>query len=732
MMVWMKCHARSAFLLGCVILPGAPAVARTSAAAGAAGPADVVVHGRAWGTDEPVASPITVLAGDELAHRRQGGLGETLAGLPGIHLDAFGGGASRPVIRGQTLPRIEILSDGANVFDAASVSPDHAIGTDPLLLDAIEIRRGPAAVRYGGNALNGAIDLIDGKVPRAIPAGGLGGASEVRYGTGDREKTVVGRITAGLGGFALHAEGSRRAAADYDVPDRFQRGRLRDSFAESASYGAGASWITANGYVGAAFTRQTTTYGLPGHSHEGGVCHTHSLDLHCTAHGFIEHPFAGFDDALPATIDLRSDRIDVRADYDRLVPGLDHLRLRYSHTDYAHRELDGAVVFSRYANKVHDGRVELTHVPLFGFTGTLGAQYTNGVFSGLDYSDAHRSSQVDRYRTENVGIFLSERRAFGRLDVEIAARRDWRRLNVVKPRWQDAIFEEDRADPELTRLFRARHDRFYANNFPPSRTNPFSASIGATWHFDDGYSAGLSIARSQRAPGVRELYARSNNLATNSYEVGLARTFSYRGMLPQSDANLVETARSLDLTFSKQGGATEFEIGMFHKDIDDYVFARLIDTDGRNRFLFYTAADVRFTGIDGQVSHRVDARSRVTLFGDYVHSDLTSEADNLPRIPPARLGTRYAYADGPVSADLEYYRTFAQRRVASYETRTPGYDMLNATVAYRVDMGAARGVEFYVRGTNLTDQLAFAHTSFVKDQSPLRGRSVAVGMRHRF
>ncbi len=693
---------------------------------------DIVVTGLSQKDGGQVALPMTILAGDELAHRRQGGLGETLAGLPGVHLDNFGGGASRPVIRGQTLPRIEILSDGANVFDAASVSPDHAIGTDPLLLDAIEIQRGPAAVRYGGNALNGAINLIDGKVPKAMPAGGLTRASEVRYGTGDGEKTVVGRVTAGIGRFAVHAEGARRTSEDYDVPDAYGSDRLRDSFAQAASYGAGASWIASKGYIGAAYTRQTSRYGLPGHSHDGGVCHTHRLDLHCTAHGRIVHPFEGIDDSLPATIDLHSDRIDVRADYDRLLPGLEHVRLRFSHTDYAHQEFDGPVIFSRYTNAVHDGRLELTHVPVLGFTGTLGAQYTNGLFSGLDVSSPNPSLRVNRYRTENTGVFLSERRSFGRLDVEVAARKDWRRLNVVKPFWRDVIFADDLGDPELEREFRERHDRFYARNFPPSRVNPFSASIGATWRFDDGYSAGLSLGRSQRAPGVRELYARNNNLATNSFEVGLARTSIFGGLLPLADPNLVETARSIDLSFTRTGGATEFEVGVFHKDIDDYVFARLISSDGKNRFLFYTPADVRFSGIDGQISHRFGRGSRITIFGDYVDADLTSENDTLPRIPPGRLGARYAFVRGPVAADVEYHHTFRQGRVASYETPTAGYDMLNATVAYRFDIQPGRGVELYVRGTNLTDQLALAHTSFVKDQSPLRGRSVAIGMRHRF
>ena len=132
----------------------------------------------------------------------------------------------------------------------------------------------------------------------------------------------------------------------------------------------------------------------------------------------------------------------------------------------------------------------------------------------------------------------------------------------------------------------------------------------------------------------------------------------------------------------------------------------------------------------------------MTVFGDYVRAKMESGDDrNLPRIPPGRLGARYEGNWGPLSADLEYYRTFAQNRVATYRTAlgatvreapTDGYNMLNATIAYRFDLGLGKSVEFYARGTNLTNELAFSHTSFVKDQSPLRGRSVTFGMRHQF
>src|SRR5690606_2611472 len=115
---------------------------------------------------------------------------------------------------------------------------------------------------------------------------------------------------------------------------------------------------------------------------------------------------------------------------------------------------------------------------------------------------------------------------------------------------------------------------------------------------------------------------------------------------------------------------------LFYQDVDDYVFARLIETETEtgvpHNFLIYTAAKARFAGIDGQVSYQFTPASRITVFGDYVDAKLKSEDDNLPRIPPGRLGARYEGNWGPLSADLEYYRTFGQDRVASYETTTDG------------------------------------------------------------
>src|SRR5690606_17634225 len=102
--------------------------------------------------------PADVLDGSALVLAREATLGTTLSGLPGVHADTFGAGASRPVIRGQTAPRVKVLSDGSELMDASGVSPDHAITTEPMLARRIEVLRGPSTLLYGGGAIGGVVN----------------------------------------------------------------------------------------------------------------------------------------------------------------------------------------------------------------------------------------------------------------------------------------------------------------------------------------------------------------------------------------------------------------------------------------------------------------------------------------------------------------------------------------------------------------------------------------------
>ncbi|MFN3944958.1 MAG: TonB-dependent receptor domain-containing protein [Allosphingosinicella sp.] len=655
-------------------------------------------------TVEEVAVPVTVLDGEDLVYRRQATIGETLANEPGIRADTFGGGAARPVVRGQTSPRIRILSDGAQIQDASDVSPDHAIAAEPLLLRRIEVLRGPAALLYGGGAISGAVNLLDTKIPETLPIGGFDGVAELRAGTSDRERTAVGGVTVGLGPLALRAEGVYRNADDYRVPDWDER-RVDGTFNRTRTGTVGASWVGTDGFFGIAYTHQRSRYGVPGHSHDYESCHPHGTRLHCGGHGHghDDHDHHDEDDHEDVFINLRSDRVDVRGEYRNPVAGIERIRLRGGFTDYRHDEIEGGgdhddhghghghghghdhdedEAVTSFKNRGHDMRLEVEHAPIFGMRGVIGIQNSRNRL---------RTSGPEAFIPENVtrntGIFLLETFETGPLRLEIGARQEWQRITATNNR-------------------EARH-------------SPFSISGAGILTLAPGYSAALSLARAQRAPTGQELFARGVHLATNTFEIG-------------NPGLRKETANSIDLTFRGTEGPTTFSIGLFRNHIDDYIFANTLDRFEDFRLIRYDQRDARFAGVEGMVRHQITPEIGIGLFGDYVRARFTGGGDDLPRIPAGRLGTRLDVRSGPLFGDVELYRVFEQDRIADFETETPGYTMLNATLAYRLPVGQFGQSELFLRGTNLLNELAFNHVSFVKEAAPLRGRNLVVGLRTTF
>lgn len=633
-----------------------------------------------------VTSNVAVVAGEELAHRRQSTLGETLNGLPGVNSDTFGGGASRPVIRGQTAPRVKVLSDGAALMDASEVSPDHAVSGEPLLLDRIEILRGPSALLYGGGAIGGAVNLIDKKIPTEVPPAGGEGTAEVRVGSADNERAGVLGLTAGTGPFAVRVELAGRRTDDYEVPD-WDEDTLDGSFNRTSTATLGLSWIGSRGYLGAAYTEQHSKYGLPGHSHEYESCHPHGSSLHCGGHdhGEDDHDHDHdheHDHEDPPIVDLVSKRLDVRGELADPFSGVERIRFRGGYTDYAHDEIDEGAVSTTFTNKGYDARLEAQHAPIAGvIRGVVGAQTSRS-----DFAAVGAESFIPKSRVDSNAIFLLEEYVTGA----------WRFEGALRQEWQDAR----------------------ALGRPDASHSPFSISAAANWGFAPGYSLSLALSRSQRAPSAQELYARGVHLATNTYEIG--------------DAELdVETALSAELTLRKTTGATTFSASAYHYDYDGYIYARTLDQFEDFRLIRYSQDDATFTGVEGEVRHAFTPEFSATVFGDYVRAKFKHGGGDLPRIPAGRLGVRADMARGEWSGNLEYVRVFEQDEIAAFESETPGYDMVNATLAYDFSVGGMESQAF-VRGTNLLDELALNHASFISDLAPLRGRNFVLGLRTRF
>lgn len=650
---------------------------------------------------DQIALPYSVMSRDRLMLQGASTLGDVLNTQLGVHSDTFGGGSSRPVIRGQSAPRVRVLTDGASLLDASDISPDHAVTVDPLLGQRIEVLRGPATLLYGGGAIGGVVNVLDNKIPSQMPVDEIDGSVALRANTVAEERAGAAELTFGIGSnLALHAEGSLRDADDYRVPE-FHEARVDGTFAESRNASIGLSWIANNGYVGLAYSYRDDNYGLPGHNHEYESCHPDGIALHCDDHGdgvggsdYAHDQEHGRED--PPVVDLKSKRLDARGEFTDPFNGFDRIRFRFSGTDYRHHEVEEEQIATTFRNDGYETRIELQHSPWGEWSGVFGIQHTDARFSTA--GDESFLPDVD---TRTTGLFLVEHlEANDAWHFELGARHEWLDHQVIDG---------------------ARTD------FDAAAT---SFSGAAIWQFVPDVSLTFSVARSERLPNAQELYARGVHLATNTYECGLLPDAQTCGGVANDRPIHTETSQNIEIGLRRAEGDFTFNLSAFMNDVDDYTYARTLDQFENFRLIKYTQADVEFRGFEAEITYAFSDAFSATVFGDHVRAQFANGSGNLPRVSPSRLGTRLSSNWGDLGGELEYYHVSRQDRIADFETETPGYDMLNLTVSYT--LGVEDQTHLFLRGSNLLDEQVWNHTSFLASVIPLPGRSLAVGVRFDF
>lgn len=411
-------------------------------------------------TRSDIVEGSTVLEGDRLDQNRGFSLGEALDGTPGVSSTFFGPGASRPVIRGQGGPRVRILENGIDTFDVSVTSPDHAV-TAPLLgVQRVEILRGPATLLYGGGAVAGVVNVIDGKIAESKPEKPLSAEARFGYGSGADDRSAAGQVTATAGQVVIHAQGFKQSADDYRVKgfanqagiDQGVRGRVPNSDVESEGGAGGLSFVGDKGFGGFSVTRFTTLYGVPG------------------------------DD--PVEIDMRQTRYDFRMGLNEPLPFLDQVRLELGGAEYRHAEIEDGEIGTRFRNTGWEGRLELTHVPIGPVKGVLGFQSLGRRLKVI--GDEAFLPQTD---TRSHAVFLLEHYETGPWLFSAGGRLERQTVDA------DAI--------ESARQFTTA-----------------SVSGSATYRFEAGYNLGLTLSRTERAPTAEELFSNGPHLATQSFEVG--------------------------------------------------------------------------------------------------------------------------------------------------------------------------------------------------------------------
>lgn len=631
-------------------------------------------------------SATTVLSGHELSLAQQASLGETLSAQTGMSSTAFGPNASRPIIRGLGANRVRVLQNGTDTLDASNTSPDHAVSVEPFLVKRIEVVRGPASLLYGSAALGGVVNVIDHRIESELPDRAVSGSFEGRYGTNADSRAYGGMIDVALlrredRAVILHLDGFKREAGDTEVPgladpsDPGVRGRIPATAIDADGGSIGLSYVSTGFDAGINYNGYNSLYGVA----EPGI-----------------------------EIDLRQRRVDFAAELKREFGIFTGARLKVGVADYRHMELDAGSPETTYTNKGYDGRLELLHGELAGFTGAWGVQLGRS-----DFDAVGEEAFLPPSLTVNHAFFLYEEAKTGAFTWQFGARVERQEIDT-----RVSDFEPPATGPRFP-VAQSRDD------------TTFGISGGVVYAPSPDYAWTFSVALTERAPNAQELYSNGPHAGTGRYEIG--------------DSSFdTEKSLGLELGVRKRAGFVTGAFNLFANFFDGFIYEEdvagsFLDEDGapdpaglqEARFrqrdaIFYGAELETLWHLHQSERHTLDLK----LGADYTVAQ-DSSGDALPRIPPLKGAIGLAWTSGAWSAGADWLLVAKQNRNAAGETDTDGYTLLGAYVGYRLIHGAV-AYDIFVRGSNLTDEEARVHTSFLKDIAPLAGRNVTFGLRASF
>ena len=622
-----------------------------------------------------------VLTGRELVEKGRATLGETLSEQPGVNASYYGPGSSRPVIRGLQGDRVRILESGIGSGDVSSTGPDHAVAVEPTEAEQIEIIRGPATLLYGSSAIGGVVNVIDGRIPRERPVHAVEGSAQLQGATVSDERNGALTLTGAAGNFAWRTAGLLRETGDYAIPgfpEVDHEETPEHEHADEEGVLPNSAIETQTGSIGASWI------GAAGHV--GASFTAFATEYGVPGHAHEEEQVPGDVEPPGTRIDLDQTRLDLEGAWD-FGGAVRTVKVRTGWSDYRHIELEGEEVGTRFDNEELDVRLEAAHEPLFGaLSGTLGGQVGT-----RDLGASGEEAFLPSTATTSLALFLFEDVPLGPVSVGLGGR------------WERAEHETE------TGLSRT--------------VSGLSGSIGVNWPASETVTLLVSGSRSTKLPNAEELFANGPHAATRLIEIGN----------PELDD---EVAYSADAAVIVTEGPVTGQVAAYATSFDGFIF--LAPTDSlvdEFRIAEYEQADALFYGFEASLSvsviHRPGSHLALTGSGDYVWADRTDTDEPLPRIPPLRWGVGARWELGAFRFVTELRRVEAQDRVAAYETPTDGYTLLNASAAYVFFTGRV-GHEITLRGSNLTDEEARNHVSFLKDLAPLPGRDLRLTWRVMF
>jgi iron complex outermembrane receptor protein len=646
-----------------------------------------------------------------LTRRFAGSLMQTLEGLPGVHSMDIGAGFSKPVIRGMGFNRVSVTENGIKQ-EGQQWGADHGLEIDALNVASVTVRKGPASLLYGSDAMAGAVEILPPVPPFDDQLFG-----EATLLTKSVNNLLGGSLLLGVKKKRVHARirYTEQRFGDYRIPTDtvvYLTQRI-PVYGRRLKNTAGAErHISALGeYNGG---RYRSVYALSNAGQRVG--------FFPGAHG-IPDASRVEDDGNRRNIDLPFSRVNHLKASTGQQYGWDAWQIRWDmgyqnnrreewslfHTHYGAQAPPDKDPDKELAFNLHTlssaVKIRWQGSPCAEHTGGWDVQYQQNTVGGYSFL-------LPAYRRLTAGVFwLTSYRPAEGLTLSGGVRYDYGKIKADG-------FTDDYLAAWLHQQGYAA-DEIAVNRERSRRVNKrfgdWSGSLGLAWQPAEGRLFKANIGHSFRLPGVNELASNGVHHGTFRHEQGDASLGSERGW-------------QLDLVYTRATPLVTISVSPFAAWFANYIYLRPAGQwsvlPHAGQLYRYTGARVLFAGGEVSAVVALPFQFSYTLAGEYVYTRNATDHIPLAFSPPAVWRNTLSWTRKTIALYAEHQQIARQTRVDRNEDATPGACLLHAGATFTACLGSVRAV-VTLSARNLLDTRYFNHLSFYrKVEIPEPGRNI--------
>ena len=592
---------------------------------------------------------------------------EGLATIPGVSQVSTGASIGKPVIRGLSGNRVLVYSQGVRI-ENQQFGDEHGLGLNDAGLESVEVIKGPASLLYGSDALGGVLYFNPEKFANA-------NSYKVNFSQKLFANTLGSNSSLGLktstDNWKFLARGTLNTHSDYITADGE---RVTNTRYQEKDFKTGLGYSDASFSTVLRYNYNDLNLGIP---EEGIAEQSKSKSVLFPKQAVSNHLIS-----LNSSIFFNTSKMDLDFGF------ISNDRSEFEDSDVAVLKMKlntfnyNAKYYLPSSNKMQT------------IVGVQGMSQTN-INSGEEYL-------IPDAVTKDFGVFGTTNYEWGSNVIQAGLRFDTRNLTTDA----QGISGEEGSFEALNKSYTS-----------------WNASMGYKTNFSEAFVVRLNLASGFRAPNLAELSSNGVHEGTNRYEVGNANLKTEQNF--QTDLNLEYKTDHL-----------EFFVNGFYNHINDFIYINPTGESIDDNDVFnYIQNNANLYG--GEIGlhfhpHPLDWLHFETSFETVTGKK--QDGDYLPLIPANNWNNslRTEWNDTKWLkegfATISLVSTFNQNKISGFETRTPGYSILNLGIGGTLHLGKTK-IDINLNGNNITDKKYTAHLSRLKgDGISNMGRNLVLGV----